>query len=635
MSFSFVSGSSRHPGPRQLHGSKPGLLDPTQSARLLRTPTSTLSFAAFDPLAAFANPAPHRKRSHDTDPARPKRIVIETTPGSRIPAKWRFVPRARRATGVEDEGVWPRLVHICGEPFILSEDQWDIYKLDPIYDCFVPAQPNHPIITRKDPPPPEQLYSRASSASDHAKKRRLSTPPIESDEYSANLNKKFRTAVSLITDEDVSDIEEVTESDEEVEVEEIVVETETPRQDSQRSERAHERRKAREERTRERREKIKVKTASSFESTRAGTPEIVDLTMEDSTPSETSSSNGGSSQGPTKRKGDIPRGESPDETSPRGRPFQPNKRARAQSPGSNRVALNKKRAERERRRLAQYQERMSDLRQHREQRLWENLFGEAPLPTPPPSQHNEANGHNPPEASGTEPTDEAAQHETTIEESRRKLAELERDRPLWEEEAKKRARQEQLEKEARRLRKEEARLRAAEAAAQEEQQRMRAEAAAAETERKAQAEKARRQHEREQRRRKERERWSYGLWTNTRAIERYKALADEFDAAKFTQENPVDFESVPWPVLESPVTLRLEDIDWSAVEAFFEAAKKYMRTQDYKAFVEKSHKRFHPDRWRARGILKSVEDDDLRGCLEVAATTVAQALTPIWRTMRG
>ena len=45
--------------------------------------------------------------------------------------------------------------------------------------------------------------------------------------------------------------------------------------------------------------------------------------------------------------------------------------------------------------------------------------------------------------------------------------------------------------------------------------------------------------------------------------------------------------------------------------------------------------RFHPDRWRARGLLKSMQDDDGRGFVEVAANTVAQALTPLWREVKG
>ena len=320
--MSFVPGSSRQPGPRQLHGCKPGLLDPTQPARILRYPNSTLSFAAFDPLAASGNAHP-RKRTPDADPARPKRIVIETTPGNRVPSKWRFVPRARRAPdtpGLEDEGVWPRLVMICGcvllslvaltspdflcinhsEPFILSEDQWDIYKLDPAYDCFVPAAPNHPTVTRKEPSFEDTSYT---STAEHPKKRRLSSPAPDVEDHK-NLSKKFRTVVSLVTDDEGTDIEEATESDDEDEVEDIVIE-ESPRKDSRSSDRAKQRRKAREEQTRERREKVKAKAGSSFESNRSRTPEIVDLTMEDITP-ESMTSDSPPASGPTKRKGTSP-----------------------------------------------------------------------------------------------------------------------------------------------------------------------------------------------------------------------------------------------------------------------------------------------------------------------------------------
>lgn len=243
---------------------------------------------------------------------------------------------------------------------------------------------------------------------------------------------------------------------------------------------------------------------------------------------------------------------------------------------------------------------------------------------------------DPESGTNTNPLDEEeTQRLAAIEESRRKLAELERDRPLWEQEARRRAAHDRAEAEVNRARQEEERRRKAAAAAEDLRQRQRAAAAAAETERRARAEQERIEREREQRRRRERERWSYGPWTTSRAIERYKLLSEAFDAAKFTEQDPVMFEIIPWPVLHSPVTLRVEDIEWSSVEDFFAAARQHMRAQDYKAFVEKSHKRFHPDRWRARGVLKSVADEETRGCLEVAANTVAQALTPIWRDIRG
>ncbi|KAH9993959.1 hypothetical protein BJV77DRAFT_996174 [Russula vinacea] len=52
-----------------------------------------------------------------------------------------------------------------------------------------------------------------------------------------------------------------------------------------------------------------------------------------------------------------------------------------------------------------------------------------------------------------------------------------------------------------------------------------------------------------------------------------------------------------------------------------------MRGQDYRIFVEKSHRRFHP--------IDGAHGDDARGMIEVAANTVAQALTPLWREARG
>ena len=114
------------------------------------------------------------------------------------------------------------------------------------------------------------------------------------------MNKKFRTVVSLVTDEEGSELEEITESDEEDEVEDIVVE-EVPKKDSANSQ-SKERRREREERTKERRAKVKAKTEASAPPNRSKTPDIVDLTMEDCMP-DAPSSDGPPMPGPTKRKG--------------------------------------------------------------------------------------------------------------------------------------------------------------------------------------------------------------------------------------------------------------------------------------------------------------------------------------------
>lgn len=143
-------------------------------------------------------------------------------------------------------------------------------------------------------------------------------------------------------------------------------------------------------------------------------------------------------------------------------------------------------------------------------------------------------------------------------------------------------------------------------------------------------EQRRRRRQQQQAREQEEERFSYGRWTPLRALERYKTLADAFDTAKFTAENPITFETIPWPVLHKPYTFTVAEVDWASVEEFFAAVRDHLRTADYKALLEKSHRRFHPDRWRARRVLQSVQDNELRECLEVTANTVAQALTPLW-----
>ena len=200
---------------RTIQGTTTGLLDPTQPARLHRISGSTLSFASFHPLTATPRTENLENLSLNDEPTRPKRVVIETTPGPQGTSTWRFVPRARLGAGVNDEGTWPRLVNICGcvtflsslngsrinrcpsrEIVYCSQDQWDIYKLDSTeYECSVPADPDIPSITRK--------HGKERAASDETarhtfngtsapkSKRRLSTP--EDDGAPPNTRKRFRS----------------------------------------------------------------------------------------------------------------------------------------------------------------------------------------------------------------------------------------------------------------------------------------------------------------------------------------------------------------------------------------------------------------------------------------------------------
>lgn len=221
-----------------------------------------------------------------------------------------------------------------------------------------------------------------------------------------------------------------------------------------------------------------------------------------------------------------------------------------------------------------------------------------------------------------------------IRESRRKIEALERDRPLWEAAARERERAKAAlldrAEQVRREMKETERVRAQQAAGQEQLAREQADR----DERDANAKEAAR-HEQEWPSRMQQECWVHEPWAAERALERYRQLSDVFDARKFGTGQPFSFEDVPWPTLRQPLSFSVEDIDWTEVETFFAAARERMCPADYSTFVEKSHRRFHPDRWRSRGVLTSVTAETARNAMEVAANTVAQALTPLWREAKG
>jgi hypothetical protein len=124
------------------------------------------------------------------------------------------------------------------------------------------------------------------------------------------------------------------------------------------------------------------------------------------------------------------------------------------------------------------------------------------------------------------------------------------------------------------------------------------------------------------------------LWSPSLALARFIAINQEFDAITFSDDQPFTFEGIPWPHLGWPRSLKIEDIEWSSVEAFFTSVKSSMPLSDYKDLVEKSHRRFHPDKWRGRRLLQTVHDESLRDQLEKAGIAVSQALTPIWLESR-
>lgn len=94
-----------------------------------------------------------------------------------------------------------------------DQDQWDIHKLDPFYDCFVPAPPQHPTIRAKVAAassfPSSSSSSRSSIFADGAqKKRRISSPPSSLEEETGHSPKKRKHAIHVVhSSDDESEVE--------------------------------------------------------------------------------------------------------------------------------------------------------------------------------------------------------------------------------------------------------------------------------------------------------------------------------------------------------------------------------------------------------------------------------------------
>jgi len=268
---------------------------------------------------------------------------------------------------------------------------------------------------------------------------------------------------------------------------------------------------------------------------------------------------------------------------------------------------------------------------------------------------------------------EVLERQCAMAESRRKIAELEADRPLWEETRRKRekARVEELRRQAevaeshRKMREfmaqEAEQKRAAEEARQAELRRHAAEKKAKKEQEEAeQKAREKEEHERKEKarlealrrarnwkfetekertrcRQRDRKLWGSGLWTNTRALERFKSQTEEFDRIKFSETQPLTIEVVPWPVFDEPSDFEVEQLDWSMVGAFWASVKLEMAftPAEYTSLLEKAHRMFHPDKWKSRGLLNTLLDEALRKSLETAVNVVSQAITPLWRKSRG
>lgn len=149
-----------------------------------------------------------------------------------------------------------------------------------------------------------------------------------------------------------------------------------------------------------------------------------------------------------------------------------------------------------------------------------------------------------------------------------------------------------------------------------------------------QVEKERRRHEREQRENRMRSKWLNVRWTNGLAVQRYIELCKVFDSTNFHEDNRVVFDLLPWPVLVHPLDLCDDVITWDAIEKFYEAAYCHTSYEEFKALIQDAQKRFHPDRWSSRGVLRGLDDEERQRFIKLT-TTVSQSVSPLWREARG
>lgn len=127
---------------------------------------------------------------------------------------------------------------------------------------------------------------------------------------------------------------------------------------------------------------------------------------------------------------------------------------------------------------------------------------------------------------------------------------------------------------------------------------------------------------------------SSNTWTSQKALDRYNRLSEAFDAFKATPSVPLPAEDqIPWPVLGPKYDLN--QINWKSVEKFFEEAEKIMGgrgtgKEKWKEFLKTSTRRFHPDRWRARGL---IGDKGFGIDVEEVVNHVSKVLTPLYRNV--
>jgi hypothetical protein len=210
-----------------------------------------------------------------------------------------------------------------------------------------------------------------------------------------------------------------------------------------------------------------------------------------------------------------------------------------------------------------------------------------------------------------------------VEEARRKMEEFERKEAAEAE----RRREEEKKRQERKQQQEEEKRREAERQRKAEEEKKRKANEKAEQQKRAHEEATAAEEERC--RKRDTKNWGKVPWTPDAALNRFNFVEREFTSTNYSMARPITFGSIPWPVLENPTTLTLEDLNWESVESFLRHTKKAYAGQDsaaYAKFLKQIQLMFHPDRWRSRNLLQAVMDAKLREGLEKGGKIVSQAV---------
>jgi hypothetical protein len=130
-------------------------------------------------------------------------------------------------------------------------------------------------------------------------------------------------------------------------------------------------------------------------------------------------------------------------------------------------------------------------------------------------------------------------------------------------------------------------------------------------------------------------RWGLGPWTEDKSLSRFRDLVSELENTKFSEAKPFTAYSVPWPILGDPAGFVLHEIEWSLVDKFFDCIRLRIPFTDYKDLLHKVHLMFHPDRWKSRGYLTTVQNEETRKALESAGNIISQAVMPLWKKTKA